>query len=235
MRSPLPLRHAVAAVATAGLLAGALSACGSSDDNSAPRSSAATPTTATGTTTGSGTPASPSPTGPTITAPGTGLGLNQPATLDWTAKQGVSGVLQITVTKLESTSFAQTFAGWKIPAIYESRAPYFIRATVKNVGTTQLGGFDVPLYGLDSADNLVEATSFGSDFTACQPKTLPPKFGPNAAVKVCLVVLTPDKNKLVGVSYRPDEKFDPITWKGTVQTYAPPKPKAHKGKRRKKG
>lgn len=221
MPSLRSFRAALAPLAVAGLLAGALSACGSSDDNSTPSPSP----------TGTGTSPTASPTGPATTAPGTGLRLDQPATLEWTAKQGVSGLLRITVTELQSTTFDQTFAGWKIPATYKERAPYFVRASVKNVGTTQLGGFDVPLYGLDSADNLVEATSFGSDFSACQPKTLPKRFGPNATTDVCLVILTPDKNKLVGASYRPDEDVDPITWKGTVTTYAPAK-KGHHGAKR---
>jgi len=225
----MPLRSfrpALVAVASAALLTGALSACGSSADKSTPK-----PSTSTGDGTSAGT--SGSPGAPATTAAGADLKVGEPATFEWTAKQGVSGLLQVTVTKLERTSYKQTFAGWKIPDAYQARAPYFVRAKVTNVGKTGLGGYDVPLYGLDSANNLVEATSFGSDFTACQPKALPAKFGPGRSADVCLVILTPEKNKLVGASYRPGESFDPITWTGTATKYVPPKPKApaKKGKK----
>jgi len=232
---PLHLRSfrpALAALAAAGLLTGVLSACGSSDgDTPSPSASGSSSVAAS-----SSTPSASATTIPT-TDPGTDLKLKQAATFEWTAKQGVTGLLRVKVTSLESTTYKQTFSGWKIPDEYKARAPYFVRAKVTNVGKARLGGYDVPLYGLDSDDNLVEATSFGSDFSACQPKTLPKKFGPGKSADVCLVILTPDKNALVGVSYRPDEKFDPITWTGKVVPYAPAKkaPKAKgtakKGKR----
>lgn len=210
-----PFRPALAALAAAGLLTGALSACGSSADNSTPTAATTASPTA-------------SATGPAVTAPGTALGLNQPATLDWTAKQGVTGLLQVTVTQLQRTSYTPTFAGWKIPTADKNRTPYFVRATVKNVGTTQLGGYNVPLYGLDSGNNLIEASSFGSDFAACHPNALPATFGPGSSAQVCLVTLATQGNQLLGASYRPDPTSDPITWKGTVEKYVPAKPQAHR-------
>lgn len=230
-RSASSRRPALAALLAAGLLTGALSACGSTDDGGSPSPSASAASS--GESGGSSGGTSTTPTQVPTTDPGSHLTLGQAATLKWTAKQGLTGLIKVKVTGLESTTYKQTFSGWRIPSTYRSRAPYFIRARVKNVGDTKLGGYDVPLYGVDSADDLVEATSFGSDFAACEPKTLPAKFGPGKSANVCLVVLTPDQNKLVGASYRPDEKFDPITWTGPVSTYAPGKgkPKKKAGKK----
>ena len=166
--------------------------------------------------------ASPSPG--SLTEPGADRRLGESATVEWAPKEGVDGQLSITVSKLESTSYKQTFAGWKLDEATLERAPYFVRATIKNAGETDLGGYDVPLWGLDDEGNLVEAAAFKEPFKPCDPKTFPKPFAPGTSVNVCLVMLVPDQGKLVGVSFRPYEEFDPITWESEPTPYVAPKP-----------
>ena len=219
------MRHRVVLLAAALLTGSLLAGCGSSSSDGGPSSPSPS---ASGGTTGTATA---SPTGVPLTPDGTKLALGSPATVEWSPRQNVTATLRITVTQLQSTTYAQTFSGWKLDPQTKSRSPYFVRATVTNVGDTPLSGNSTPLYGLDDADNLVEASTFSSSFTPCQPSSLPRKFPKGASVKVCLVVLVPDKGKLVGVSYRPTDKVEPITWSGTVTPYSP----AKKGKTAKKG
>lgn len=216
-----PLRLMAVAALGAGVLAG----CGASGDGSAGPSDGTTPSGSTPPASAS-TSAAPSATA-SYTAQGTKLALGQKATVEWSPKQTVKGVLAITVTQLQSTSYQQTFSGWNLPADTKTKAPYFVRATVTNAGTTDLGGYAVPLYGVDDAHNLLEASTFGSAFTPCQPGSLPKRFAPGASVKVCLVYLVPDRGRLAGVSFRPAEDYDPVTWTGKVQRYTLPKPGKH--------
>ncbi|MFI5627126.1 hypothetical protein ACIA03_26955 [Nocardioides sp. NPDC051685] len=168
--------------------------------------------------------ASVEPSPGALTEPGADRRLGETATVEWAPKEGVDGKLSITVAKLESTSYKQTFSGWKLDEATLERAPYFVRATIKNEGETDLGGYDVPLWGLDDEGNLVEAAAFKEPFKPCDPKTFPKPFAPGASVNVCLVMLVPDQGKLVGVSFRPYEEFDPITWESEPTPYVAPKP-----------
>jgi hypothetical protein len=168
--------------------------------------------------------ASAEPTPGAITEPGADRRLGETATVEWTPKEGVDGKISITVDKLESTSYKQTFKGWKLDEATLARAPYFVRATIENDGDTDLGGYDTPLWGLDNEGNLVEAAAFKEPFKPCAVKTLPKPFAPGASVDACLVMLVPDQGKLVGVSFRPYEEFDPITWESEPTPYVVPKP-----------
>jgi len=168
--------------------------------------------------------ASAEPSPGALTEPGADRRLGESATVEWTPKEGVDGKLSITIVKLESTSYKQTFSGWKLDEATLARAPYFVRATIKNDGETDLGGYDAPLWGLDEDGNLVEAAAFKEPFKPCDVKTFPKPFAPGASVNVCLVMLVPNQGKLVGVSFRPYEEFDPITWESDPTPYVAPKP-----------
>ena len=114
-----------------------------------------------------------------------------------------------------------------------------MRATIENVGDTDLGGRPVPLYVVNEDNLLLEPTPFASSFKPCPSTPFPEKFGPGDTADVCLVYLAPDKGDLVAVSFRPDETFNPITWTGEVVKYRAPdegkKGKNDKGKQRTRG
>lgn len=209
---------AVAASVTGVVMAMSLMGC----SGTAPRTNAPKPSESASASPSAS--ASASPSAGALTEPGADPRLGETATVEWTPKEGVDGKLSITVDKLESTSYKQTFSGWKLDEATLARAPYFVRATVENDGETDLGGYDVPLWGLDDEGSLVEAAAFKERFKPCNIKKLPKPFAPGASVKACLVMLVPDQGKLVGVSFRPYEEFDPITWESEPTPYVAPKP-----------
>jgi hypothetical protein len=219
----------VALVAATALLA----AC--SDDEKSPDAGAsAGATSASGSTAAAtDTPSSslPVPDGVELTTEGSQLKVGDTATVAYELRQGVVGVLDLKVTRLEQTSFKKSFAGWDLDEQQKKSNPYFVRATITNRGETDLGGKPVPLYIVDGNNTLVEATTFASSFTPCQPGTFPKKFKPGHKMKACLVFLSPKHGELTAVSFRPTQEFDPITWTGELEKPKPPKPpKGGKGK-----
>ena len=223
IRRALPL-------ALAGLLAGAaLAGCGGgSGAADAPGASLdATGSATTGADAGGSASGYPTAvTGLDLTAPGSTLRLGQDATVAWQPSQHLVGALRLGVTALHSTSFERSFRGWRLDAATKANAPYFVTATVRNVGRTDLSGERVPLYGAAATGALIEASSFATDFKPCGPSVLPTPFAPGARTKVCLVYLVPSGGRLDGVTFRPTEAFEPITWSGAVTPLAAPSGKA---------
>jgi hypothetical protein len=160
----------------------------------------------------------PVPEGVEPTPQGTELALNESAVVAWEPRQDLVGVLDITVTRLELTSPAESFEGWQLDGTAQRSTPYFVHATIKNVGTTDVGGREVPLYAVNRSDTLVEASGFQARFGPCPGNgVFPERFGPGATQDVCLVYLIPRHGKLGAVSFRPSQDFDPITWTGPVR------------------
>lgn len=210
-------------VVSAGLLAGC-----SGDDSSSAGGGSAGDTSSSATGAASATPSAsstlPVPDGVELSPEGSQLAVGDTATVAYELRQGVVGVLDIKVTRLEKTTFGKSFVGWDLDQGQKNSNPYFVRATVTNRGETDLGGKPVPLYIVDGTNTLVEATTFASSFTPCQPGAFPKKFKTGRSMKVCLVFLAPKKGELTAVSFRPTQAFDPITWTGELQKPKPPKP-----------
>ncbi|MBZ5741015.1 hypothetical protein [Nocardioides mangrovi] len=221
-------RASLLALALAGALA--VAGCSSSDDDS---SDGGSPTSPSGST--SATPYLPVPDGVQLTPPGTHLSVGDEATVAWEPRQNLVGTLDITVSSLEKTTIKDSFGAWQLSSEQQKSTPYFVRATVKNVGDTDLGGRRVPLYVVNDQNVLLESTPFASAFAPCPSTALPDKFKPGAKEDVCLVYLAPDHGQLDAVSFRPEETFDPIIWTGDVTTYKPAKDDGKKKSGKKKG
>ncbi|WGL51107.1 hypothetical protein P5P86_14190 [Nocardioides sp. BP30] len=208
--------HALAAGAL--LVAGtALSGCGgSSSDGNGDAASGSAAVSASGTATSAGGYPTGVPTGITLTSPGTALQLGQAATVAWQPTQKLVGVLDVTVTAVHSTTLRKSFKGWELDEATKQTAPYFVTATVRNAGRSDLAGAAVPLYGSAASGALVEASTFATDFKPCSPGILPTPFPAGASAQVCLVYLVPAAGTLKGVSFRPTEAFAPIAWTGAV-------------------
>ena len=206
------------------LLAGtALTACGGSSDNGSgdngsggAASGSAAPSEGTSTAVDASGYPTAVPSGVDLTAPGKALRVGQTATVAWQPTQKLVGVLDLTVTGLYSTTFEKSFKGWELDEATKADAPYFVTATVRNAGQSDLGGQAVPLYGSAASGALVEASTFATDFKPCSPGVLPTPFPAGASAQVCLVYLVPSAGALDGVSFRPTQAFDPITWSGEV-------------------
>ncbi len=208
------------------LLAGSvLSGC-SDDGGAGGGSSSDGDSRSTATATASTQVASPSayPSAPeavSLTEPGTELALGESATVAWQPVQSLVGVLDVSVTAVERTTF-EAFRGWQVDDAVRQQTPYFVRARVANAGETDLATQPVPLYAVDGSGALVEPSTFGGEFEPCRPQALPTPFAPGAGAEVCLVYLLPPGGTLAGVSFRPADDFEPITWSGTVTDYRAP-------------
>ncbi|HEY5907920.1 MAG TPA: hypothetical protein VIZ31_07730 [Vicinamibacteria bacterium] len=156
------------------------------------------------------------PKGVELTAQGSPLDVGETAVVAYEPRQDKVAALEITVTALKDANF-KDFVGWKLTPATRKTNPYFVEATVKNVGDTNLGGEGVPLYIVDGNNKLIEASTFQSTFKPCSPEAFPKSFKKNDKGKFCLVYLAPDKGDLTAVSFRPVEEFDPITWTGKLE------------------
>jgi hypothetical protein len=165
----------------------------------------------------------PVPDGVELTAQGSGLEVGDKAVVAYEQRQDVVAALEITVTKLVDADFGD-FVGWKLTPETRKTNPYFVEATVKNVGDTNLSGEGVPLYAVDGNNKLIEASTFQSTFKPCSPEAFPKPFKTGDKGQFCLVYLAPDRGDFTAVSFRPVEEFDPITWTGKLE-----KPGAKKG------
>lgn len=192
-----------------------LSACSGGDEPEAAPSASATES-ASQTPEPLPTPDIEVPEGVELTAQGSALELGDTASVGYEVDQSTVGVLDITVTDMRRTTFKESFQGWKLDKQLAKANPYFVEATFKNRGETDLGGQRPPLYIVDGNDTLVESSTFVTEFTPCPSTDFPKTFEPGDRVKRCLVFLAPDDGELVAVSFRPAQEFNPITWSGDV-------------------
>jgi hypothetical protein len=220
-----------ASVAAALVLAlGVLSGCGGGDDSNDSDDDGGPSPSPSSETTAADESYLPVPDGVELTEPGTDLAVGEPAMIAWQPRQNLIGVLDVAVTRLEKTSFAESFEGWDVKAEQKQKVtPYFVHVTVANRGDTNLSQRPVPLYALDSDDTLVEATKFTEEFKPCPGGVLPKGFASNDTTDVCMVYLIGEGLKLDGVRFRPDENFDPITWTGPIERIEQPKKNKKKG------
>lgn len=201
----------------------ALTACGGGDDAGEKASDTA-----------SVSPTVPSPSttvdvpkGQQLTEPGSQLAFGDTATVAYENKE------QGTTLKLRVDSAQQgsldDFEGFQLDDPYKRRGSYYyVRVTVKNSGKDAIGDVPVPLWGISGENTLLQAVEFKSSFAKCPTQPLPKKFAPGDLFKTCLVYLSPDHGKLVGVSYRPTAQFVPIEWRGQVKML----PKEKKGNKK---
>jgi hypothetical protein len=200
----------VAALAVAG--------CSASSDDEPQTAASPTPTA-----TASETPYLPVPSGVELTTPGSQLSVGDHAVVAYRPRQDEVGALDIRVTSLQKTSI-DAFDAWQLKPAQRKSNPYYVRATIENVGDTDLGGRSVPLYVVNEQNVLLEATPFASSFEPCPSTPFPERFKPGDRTRACLVYLAPNHGDLVSVSFRPEETFNPITWSGEIERYQPPNP-----------
>lgn len=162
------------------------------------------------------------PTGVTLTQPGSKLHFGDSARVAFEPKQGTGTVLKLTVQSARHAS-RRDFKNFILDDPYKRRARYYyVHVRVANLGTTNVGGNGIPLWGVDGHNTLLPAVSFTTRFKPCASKPLPKRFGPGDTLKTCLVYLSPRHGSLTAVSFRPDQAFNPIVWTGTVAPAAKP-------------
>src|SRR5947207_15645642 len=105
----------------------------------------------------------------------------------------------------------KAFSDWRLDRATQKSTPYFVHATVRNLGRSDLSGKPVPLYLLDRRNTLIQASTFQAEYAPCPSRPLPKKFTHRKRTSVCLVYFAPDHGKLVAISFRPSQDFDAIT------------------------
>jgi hypothetical protein len=204
----------------------ALSACSGGSSSSASADSSTPTTKGSSTSAPAGTSATPeTPTasssspstvdGVKLTDQGSKLKVGDSAKLSWQPTQKKTGVIRLTVTKLEQVPIS-TFSDFRLSGTVRKSTPYFVRATVTNLGKSNLSDVRVPLYLLNDRNTLLQPSTFQALFPACPSRPLPAKFTRGKKASVCLVYFVPQHGKLVAISFRPSEDFDAITWTGPI-------------------
>jgi hypothetical protein len=218
-RTALPALAATVTLALAGCGGGATSSAplaGGTDSESSPTSSASA-SAAESAASGS-SPASSAATfvdGVKLTAQGSELRVGDVAKVSWKPDQKTVGVAAITVTRLQRVPIG-AFSDWRLDPATQRSTPYFVHATVRNLGRTDLSGKAVPLYLLDGRNTLLQASTFQAQYAPCPSRPLPAHFRRGKKTSVCLVYFAPNHGKLVAISFRPTESFLAITWKGPL-------------------
>jgi hypothetical protein len=191
---------------------------------------AATRTTPTASPSASSTVAVPE--GTTLTGQGARLSFGRGATVVFEPRRGRGSVLRLTVRRVQRGTLAD-FGGFILDDAYKRRAAYYYATvSVRNVGRGDVGGVPVPLWGVDAANTLLPPVSFTTRFARCPSPPLPARFPAGASMTTCLVFLAPNRGALTAVSYRPSQRFDPVTWTGPVlraATVRKPSPRKKRG------
>lgn len=177
------------------------------------------------------------PEGVTLTEPGSELALGESATIAWEPREGATAVLDLTVDRIERTTFDASFQGWQIDAATAAMTPYFVRASATNVSGEDLGGVAVLLWGRDDAGTLVDRQRFTDQtFRPCPSGDLPAPFADGASTTLCFVYLIAPGRTLDAVAFPPPAGLDPVLWRGKVSTKVqPPEPTSGPDARRKGG
>jgi hypothetical protein len=160
--------------------------------------------------------------GITLTPSGSKLDLGEFAKLKWVPNQNVSGLVEVTVTKILLGSSKDT-AKVEINPRPEGMRLYYVTLHLENLGTTNLGGVSpntLPLHLDEGADLLQQPASIDPKlkFESCPSALLPAKFGKGAEADVCLVYVATSPVKRLLLQ---PEAGDVIEWPGTVTTPSP--------------
>jgi hypothetical protein len=173
------------------------------------------------------------PAGVELTKAGTELKFGEKATVAYEPNSQRNSVLELTVSSATEGTIAD-LGTYVLDDRTKESTPYYVDVTVTNVGDGDVGQTPIPLWAVDDANTLIQASSFTNSFTRCPSTPLPTTFAPNATATTCLVYLVPDHGKLTGVSFRPLQAVAPIVWKGDVTPPAAATPPATPEKKKKK-
>jgi hypothetical protein len=170
------------------------------------------------------------PAGVQLTKAGTELKFGEKATVAYEPNAERNTVLELTVNSAAEGTITD-LGSYVLDERTKESTPYYVDVTVTNVGDGDVGQTPIPLWAVDDANTLIQASSFTNSFNRCPSTPLPTTFAPNATATTCLVYLVPDHGKLTGVSFRPLQAVAPIVWKGEV---TPPATTAPTTKNKKK-
>lgn len=189
------------ALAAGLLLVASLSACGGSDH---PAASAKPPPPSASTTI-------PVPRGISLTRPGVRLDLGESATVPYSVSDHKATIAELRVIRVRKGR-TRDLRDFVLNARIRRSTPYYVKATMTNVGRGNIAGSPVPLYGVDSTDTLLPAASLTGRFAKCPSQRTPRPFRHGATVRTCLLFLAPPHTTMTGVEFRQNDATAPIVW-----------------------
>jgi hypothetical protein len=145
-----------------------------------------------------------------LTAPGTSLGLGDAATVDFKAGKHESEI-KVTVNHVQKRS-VKDLSEFQLKNAARQSGVYYVRASVRNSGSGDLGGAFVKLYAKVSDTLVVQPVIFGSTFGKCDYRPLPKPFKAGKRADVCMVMLAPKHGTVSAVQWRFAGDQAPITW-----------------------
>jgi hypothetical protein len=160
--------------------------------------------------------------------PGDELALGETAPLTWQPKAGLEGQVDVRVDRIDRTTMKE-FSSFKLDRAMQRSTPYFVHVAVKNTGTSNLSGVELPLFLDNGSDVLFPAARITSSFKPCPSQPLPRRFTEGKRARMCLVFLAAEKTRLQAIAMRPTEDAQPITWSGKITRPAQPKKDDNKG------
>jgi hypothetical protein len=204
-RVPRPLTSLVVALAAAVAISGC--SVQKKDDDKPSPTAEPSPTLPTGSV--------DVPSGVDLTPAGETLKFGEPAVVAYQPNPQRSSVLQMTVSSVQK-GLISDFAAYQLSAETKKSTPYYVKVSVKNVGTGDLSRTGIPLYAVDTSNSLNQQTSFNNTFATCPSQPLPAGFTAGKSLSTCLVFVLRPGQSLTKVSYRPLQAFPPISWEGTI-------------------
>ena len=152
------------------------------------------------------------PTGVTLTKGGTELAKGKSASVIYQIADKTRSVVSISVTAVKKGDI-KDFKFFSLDDETKQATPFYVAATVKNLGPAGIGGAPIPLYAHDSKNTISLPNELVGEFAPCPKGTLPKSFLPDATAKVCLVYLIPQGSSLVSIDLQTVDQKVPITWK----------------------
>jgi hypothetical protein len=168
-----------------------------------------------------GTTPKASPTTPTTsstvspdgtTTPGTAIRLGQRAVVEWHGKSGHQSRAAVTVTSVKRGSITD-LKQFKLTGPARSSSVYYVSAAVRNLGTGNLSGRLLTLYGKVSSTLVVQPVRFTTSFARCDYKPLPTHFTKGKRARVCMVMLAPRHGRISSIEWRGSSRMQPVTWR----------------------
>lgn len=147
------------------------------------------------------------------TAPGSVLDVGDTATVAWRPAPDVEGALELGVEAVREADPAD-FDGLVAAGTVEGAQPYYVDVTVANAGDTDLGGFDVPLYLLDTSDTLGPPWAFAEPFRPCRSRPLPTSFEPGDSTAKCVVFFARAGASYDAMVFQPTPDQEAVSWTG---------------------
>jgi hypothetical protein len=168
-----------------------------------------------------GTTPKAAPTTPTTTStvspdgtttPGTVMKLGQRAVVDWHGKKGHQSRSAVTVTSVKRGSITD-LKQFRLTGPARSASVYYVSAAVRNLGTGNLSGRFLTLYGKVSAALVVQPVRFTLAFARCDYKPLPAHFTKGKRARVCMVMLAPRHGRISSIEWRGSGRRQPVSWR----------------------